>query len=271
MQSTTKIRSEKRALLQSPFRTISACLAAVAISLGSAPMAQAILVFDNMSNLEAGNVDARITSTSSTPNTFMGGAYNLLGGTTAITGFDIYPVNLSGSTYDHIRINIYVWGSVNLGSVNATTPAFGNLLGSYSLTSAGTFSSGYYYNFEGSPNGVNPGISLATPVAIPSTQIGLSFNYQGSTDGGVTYNSANSLTSLISYSNSVSVGSQVFNGYYRNAASESDGNFVSTLRSLGQQNQSLSVRIYGDVVPEPTSLALVGLGAAGLLIFRRRR
>ena len=70
----------------------------------------------------------------------MGDGYNLAAGTTAITGFDVYPVNVSGVNYTGLKINIFVWGSVNTsGTVNATTPAFGNLLASYSLTSSGAF------------------------------------------------------------------------------------------------------------------------------------
>src|SRR5947208_10036713 len=119
----------------------------------------------------------------------MGGAYNLLSGTTSITGFDVYPVNVSGVNYVGLKLNIFVWGSVNTsGTVNSTTPAFGNLLANYTLTSSGTFNSGFYFPFEGIPNGVTPGITLTTPLAISSSLIGLTFNYQGSTDGGVTFN-----------------------------------------------------------------------------------
>jgi hypothetical protein len=107
-------------------------------------------------------------------------------------------------------------------------------------------------------------------LSIPSTTIGLTFNYQGTTDG-VTYNSVNSLTSLIEYGMPPTVGSQLFNGYYRNANSEVDGNFTSTLRSLGFTDQGLALRVFGTVVPEPSSFALAGLGAAALLIFRRRK
>jgi hypothetical protein len=118
---------------------------------------------------------------------------------------------------------------------------------------------------------VTPGITLATPLAVPSTQIGISFNYQGTTDG-INYSSFQNLTSIIS-SNAPTVGSEVFAGYYRNAGTptETDGNFTSSLRALGGLGsfQSLAVRVYS--VPEPTSVALAGLGAAALLIFRRRK
>jgi len=240
-------------------------LAMAALAVASAASSEAQLAFNNVptSGFNA-------FSTSSTPNTFMGDAYNLAPGTTAINGFDIYPVNTSGVNFTGLKINIFVWGSVNTsGTVNATTPAFGNLLASYSLTSSGNFSSGFYFPFENVP-GVSPGISLATPLNVPSTQIGLTFNYQGTTDG-VNYSSPNGLTSIIS-SNAPSVGSEVFAGYYRNANSETDGNFTSSLRALGGLGtyQSLAVRIYTVPVPEPAAVALVALGSA-VLIFRRRR
>jgi len=100
--------------------------------------------------------------------------------------------------------------------------------------------------------------------------IGVTFNYQGSTDGGATYNNINSLTSLISYGTPPTVGSLQFSGYYRNAASEVNGNFTSSLRTLGNPNEGLGLRIYGVAVPEPSSMAVAGLGMAMLLVIRRR-
>ena len=205
-----------------------------------------IVAFNNMSNFQNSVPGALVGSISNTPNTFMGGGYTLVPGTISITGFDLYPTNQSGTSFTGLKLNIFVWGTVNTGTVNASTPAFGNLLGNYTFTESGTYPSGNSFSFEGSPVGSAPGITLATPLALPDTTIGLTFNYQGTTDG-INYNSVNSLTSLISYGTAPTVGSQVFNGYYRNANSEVNGNFTSTLRSVGQQNQSLALRIYGEV------------------------
>jgi hypothetical protein len=250
-------------------RPLSKVLARACVLLASAALCDAQLAFNNVT-LPPDPFSA--FSTSSTPNTFMGDGYNLAAGTTSITGFDIYPVNVSGTSFIGLKINIFVWGSVNTsGTVNSTTPAFGNLLATYTLTSAGNFANGFYFPFESATPGVTPGITLATPLAVPSTQIGISFNYQGTTDG-INYSSFQNLTSIIS-SNAPTVGSEVFAGYYRNAGTptETDGNFTSSLRALGGLGsfQSLAVRVYS--VPEPTSVALAGLGAAALLIFRRRK
>jgi hypothetical protein len=224
----------------------SVCLVAVAIGLVSITLSKAGVVFDNMSNFEAGNASANVDATGATPNTFMGDGYCLTPGITNITGFDLFPANLSGTTFTGLKITVYVWGNVNTGTVNGGNPAFGNLLASYTLTVAGTFDSGFYYPFEASPVGSAPGIQLATPLAITGTNIGISISYEGTTDG-VTYDTVDNLTSLISYGTAPTVGSQLFNGYFRNVNSETDGNFTRSLRSLGFTFQSLALRVYGTV------------------------
>jgi hypothetical protein len=248
-------------------------IAAVAIGILSAANAKADVVFDNISNFENSVPGASVTGTGSTPNTFMGGGYVLSPGTTSISGFDFFPANFTANTYTGLRVTFYVWGTVNTGTVNAGSPAFGNLLGSYTFdTLTPGFTPNSFFGIEN--DGITPGYTLASPLAISSTTIGLTFNYQGTTDG-VNYSSVNALTSLISYGTTPTVGSQVFSGYYRNANSEVNGNFTSTLRSLGgtpvPSNQSLSVRVYTNPVPEPTTLALVGAGGLALLAIRRRR
>jgi hypothetical protein len=262
-------------------RILSTILAIAALAiLIPAGTARADLVFDNISNFENGDPDANIAATGSVPNTFMGEAYELNPGTTEITGFDVFPVNLSGTDYTDLQINIYVWGSVNTtGTVNAATPAFSNLLATYTLTASGGFPTGFFFPFEGATPGVDPGITLATPLQIPSTLVGITFNYQGSTDNGDTFNSANDLESLIVFGTPASEGSLVFSGYYRNANSEMDGNFISSLRTLGNTDESLAMRIFGDsgleVVPEPSTV-FTALAACGVCVsfalsrFRRR-
>ena len=248
-------------------------LAATALTLGAAAASKAALVFDNVSNFRNAAAGASGTSTGTTPNTFMGDGYTLLSGTTSITGFDLYPVNNSGTAFAALRLTIYVWGTVNTtGTVSATTPAFSNLLASYTVTSTitGGFANGTYLAYESATPGVNPGLALGAPLVPTGNTVGLTFAYQGSTDG-TNFASVNSLTSLITYGTPATVGSNVFNGYYRNANSETDGNFTSALRSLGVTNQGLAVRVYGNVVPEPGTWALLAAGGVvGLLAVRRR-
>ena len=100
------------------------------------------------------------------------------------------------------------------------------------------FVDGYFYPLTG--------VTLSSPIALTGTTVGLTFNIQGSTDG-VTFTNVNSLTSLVAYGDAPTVGSTVFNGYYRNANSETNGNFTSSLRTLGNDNESLGVTIYGTV------------------------
>jgi hypothetical protein len=235
---------------------------------GPAATASSQLVYDNISAYENGVPGATVTATGSTPNTFMGAAYTLAAGTTAITGFDLFPANLSGTTFTALKMNVYVWGNVNTGTVSAANPAFSNLLGNFSVTSAvDTYPTGSFFSFEG--------VTLNTPISLTGTTIGLTFNIQGSTDG-VNFSTVNSLTSLITYGAAPTVGSNPASGYYRNASGETNGNFISGLRSLsgGATNQSLAVRVYGDVVtavPEPSVYLMMGLGLAVLGLARRRR
>ncbi|WP_422012139.1 PEP-CTERM sorting domain-containing protein [Roseateles sp.] len=246
-------------------------LLAAAFTLASAT-ASAALVFDNISS-PLNSQGGTITATSSTPNTFMGDGYVLSAGTTQITGFDLFAYNNTGVNYTGLKLNVYVWGGVNTGTVSAAAPAFSNLLGSYSFTSSGTFTTGFFYSFEDPTNpGATPGIALNSPLNLSSNTVGITVNIQGTTDG-VTYTSANSLTSLITYGTLPTTGSLVFNGYYRNGNNEVNGNFTSGVRSLGFTNQGVALRVYGNVtaVPEPSTVLLMGVGVLGLLAWRRRQ
>ena len=206
--------------------------------------------------------------TSSNPNTYMGDAYTLAPGTTQITGFDLFPLNATVNNYVGLEVNVWVWGAVNTsGTVNAANPAFSDLLGSYTATASGTFSSGYYFPFEDVP-GTSPGFTLPAPLSIPSTTIGLTFSYEGTLDG-TTYATARNLTSIIT-SNAPTAGSTALNGYYR--GSSTTGNFTSAINTISGGTYNVAVDIYtASPVPEPSALTLACLGAAGLFGLRRRK
>jgi hypothetical protein len=228
---------------------LATLLAAVTVGFAFASFGQGVVVFDNVTNFETGVPGATNVLTGSTPNSFMGDGYLLTPGTTNITGFDVFPANLTGTDFSGgLQINIYVWGSVNLGAVNSTTPAFSNLLAVLTTYSFSDFPSGFAFSLEGSPRGSAPGFVLAQPLAIPGTNVGITFNYQGSTDG-INFASFDNLYSLISYGTPADVGGQDFNGYFRNVSSEMTGNFNEGIRSLGLTNQTLALRIFGTVAP----------------------
>jgi len=213
------------------------------------------LVFDNFTG-------RTYNATSSTPNTFMGDGYVVAPGTTNISEIGYFPVNLSGTTYTGLQTTFYFWGTLNTsGTVNAGSPAFSNLLATYTDTQIGTFASGFYFPLD---------YVLPAPLAISDTTIGLTMNVQGTTDG-ITYNSVNSLTGLIGSGAVPVTGSNVFNGYYRNANSETNGNFTSSLRSLGLTNQSVAYLLYTDPVPEPGTVLLICGGVSILGLLRRRQ
>ena len=258
--------------------TAAAALGVGLSALSAHPAAAQTLLFDDLSNYQKGVTGAAVTATSSTPNTFMGDGYTLLSGTKDITGFDVLALNSSGTNYTGLAGTIYVWGTVNTGTVSATAPAFSNLLGSYTFTSTGAFTTGFFYTFQGASPGVTPGITLAAPLMLASNTIGLTVSYQGTTDG-VNYATANNLTSIVTYGTAPTVGSETFNGYYRNANGETNGNFTSATRTLSLTNQSLGLRVFGDVappaVPEASTTVSLGLmlalGMGGLLLASKRK
>ena len=125
----------------------------------------------------------------------MGDGYLLTPGTTNITGFDIFFRNQTGSNFTGVQINVYVWGSVNSGVVGSNTPAFGNALAVYTATITQSFNSGFNYALEAVPSGSAPGLLLDPPLAVSDTNIGITINIEGTTDG-TNYTSFNDLTRL---------------------------------------------------------------------------
>lgn len=242
---------------------------AAILSIGTRAAHAQSLLFDNLSNYENGVSGAKNTWT---PTKGAGDPFTLLLGATTITGFDLYALNDATSSYSAYRINIYVWGSVNTsGTVNASTPAYSNLLGNYTFTYNSSFGGLADKYFQSATPGVTPGITLSTPLAIPGNTVGFEVNYQGSTDG-MTFSSSTLLTSYVTYGTAPTVGSQVFNGYYNSGRTEPDGNFTSAPVTFGYSNLGLAMRVYGSVsAAEPASLiALAALPGIALRYSRRR-
>ena len=237
-------------------RRVQWAVAAGMLGCAGISQTQATLLFDNVTAFQTGAGTAGGTGTSSPFGTFEGDPYTLAAGGTNIAGFDVFPVNFSTQTFNALKINIFVWGTVNtnLSTVNASNPAFGNLLGSYSLTTVGgSFAPNTYRSYATGTPGTSPGITLGTPLSMAglttANRLGLSFNYQGSTDGGTTYNTVAGLTSIITYNASATTGSLLLSDFYYNRGNESNGNFITSPVAFGGiNNQSIGTRVYDSVV-----------------------
>lgn len=223
-------------------------LAAGLLGFAYASFGQGALVFDNWSNFENYNPLAYAAWTPDTPNSFMGDGYQLTPGTTNITGFDFIPMNGTSNNLLGVKINVYIWGSINQGAVGPSTPAFGNLLGLYTATLSQSIPSSNYFAFESFPPGSAPYITLNPPLAIPGTNVGITINYEGTVDG-TTYSNMDDLTSLVTYGLPDSVGGADFNGFYINNNSEMNGNFIEGYTQFigGYPFQTVGLRIYGNI------------------------
>ena len=127
---------------------------------------------------------------------------------------------------------------------------------------------------ESAPPGVTPGVTLATPLQLTSSQNwGMTFNWQTETATPGTYVSTNNFNALLRTTGAFAVGTPDFAapnyGYYRNAGGENTGNFLfSSSRNIGV-NSGVYMRAYADAVPEPTTLGAIALAGMGLIARRR--
>jgi hypothetical protein len=226
-------------------------------------------VYDNWSAVENNNgtTDDGADAFSSTgiPDSFIGSAIGLAPGTQYITGFDLFPTNVTNElatptnvTFTAIKLNIYVWGTVNSGTTSASNPAFGDLLTptplSLTIGINPNLPPGYYVPLEGD-HASSPGIILNTPLQLPSntSSIGLTVEVQGTTQnlssGNLTFSDYNGLNNYVvggTAEPAPLVGYDPEDGWYRNANGETNGNFTSTLRSEpGYVNTAIATDVYG--------------------------
>jgi hypothetical protein len=283
------------------------------------------VVYDNVSNAEAntgatddgndfallGSIYTSKTKAGKTTYTAVndnagGGLFALEAGTTSITGFDLFPTvfvtnasngNLStGAAYNYsgLQVTMYVWGGVNLGTVNSSNPAFSDLLGTASFTDyegTGAFENGEIYNYEDPDPGTAPGFSLSTPISVAGAGtdtagepvVGISYVVDatnGSNAATATYAPVSGIGATFTYGSPATVGdmstpgTSTFNtAFYFSDSGEQTGNFKEgpfTFTDVPTDND-LALRVYGNVaaVPEPGSL--LGLGLAGGVLLGRRR
>ena len=238
----------------------------------SAGVSHAVVIFDGISDVTVNNV-------ASPPNSFMGEAVNLdaagfSAALNSISSFDVGLGNVTGTaiTARPVRLNMWLYQTYTPSST--ATPVFSNQIGTPGSPS-------FVFDFPSIT--LNTGslilttLTLGTPVVLTPTSgttIGIALNWQ--VDNGAGFVSLNGLTTPVHANVAPTVGSNATGaaptfGYYRNAASESDGNFLGTsARNIGNDS-NLLLRINApNPVPEPAATAL-GVVFGLTLLNRRRR
>ena len=142
-----------------------------------------------------------ISADTANPDTQMGGGFILVPGTFQITGFELAAGNVTGTTFTGVRYTLSVWSTLSTGAVNAGSPAFSGLLGTFTGTDIATLNNGTELLLP---------ITLASPLTISSTTMGIAVSFEGTTDG-VNFNSINGLTPVLTSGSLPAVGTLEFN------------------------------------------------------------
>ncbi len=225
----------------------------IIFAIATTSLANAQVVFDSVLS---STTLAYVTS-ASTPRTSFGFNVTNTGGghlDTIEVGFAV----IAGVTAFDMRYRI--WGTTNWAATG-TAPALSNLLASFTIQFTGL--PGTAGAFLSSPVNVS-----ASNFLLPTGNIGISAEFF--TAGTTTYIPANGATVLFQQGTPL-VGTQT-DGFVRDGATTGlpSGNFLGQdLRNFGPPNDHAVLATRLTVVPEPASIAALGLGALALL--RRRR
>lgn len=208
---------------------------------------QAFTLFDSFNS--TGGTSRSLTGTSSTPRSTMAGAITTAGsGLFSVTDLSFTAINRGTATLTNFYVTVSIFDAVN----QSATPVFTNSVYSQQWSVTTSLNQNYY-----------------TKITINPANVKLS----GGHNYGVVLSFLNSagaksddITTLISYGDPLAAGSSL--GWYRDASN--DGIIGSSeARTFNLANESLALSINGTAVPEPTTLAVLGIGLVALA--KRRR
>lgn len=239
--------------------------------------ANASLVFDSLTQ------STSFLTTSGTPRHMMAMAFslgNVSSGPGTINGLDFEYASITAQAYNNIQFDISFWDTASNATTGATA-AFTNRVASYSFTTgAVTRAANTVYTIQSATPGVTPGVTLPTTFNFSGiSNLGVQILVRGDIGNGLV-NSDNLTFGVVSATTGPAVGSFTAgtagtNGFYRNASQTTPTNADTSLlgsdfrQFTGGTNNGLGIRLYSQPVPEPASMAILGIGA--LAVLRRRR
>jgi len=206
--------------------------------------------------------------------------FGLAQSNTQITGFDVDLLSGQGGTgttvYNDIRLMVTFYGGWQSSFTDAGAE-FNTPLSTTTFDLGGaTLTNGDYYSLTGTPSA--PFFTLPTPVSVPGSAVGAEFCWLADYGNGLGAANSLQLYKLIG-STPPSVGSNA-NPVYSNmewtdsGATTSATSILQSSYRYGGSNYpyvDLAVTLYGNPVPEPASMAALGIGVLALIRRRRSR
>jgi hypothetical protein len=208
-----------------------------------------------------------------------GQAALLAAGTTSISGMDFDMVSSAATTFTDLQLQVSFFGAYT-GGFSAASPTFTSLLGTVNIDlGAATLAASTYYVFG--PTGGTPAVTFA-PINLTQTgKVAVEYLWRGDlgTGQGLVYTDAVQMGLNLTAAPTIGSNPSSFQVlYYDKTPSQSTPS--SSAISLNENeylyfggspsvNEDFATRFYTTPVPEPASMAVLGLGAMALI--RRRR